>query len=383
MEDENTQQFENKPTKNLYQKSLMQIFLLTVVCLILGLIDGFRSYVGTYHNGKFFGYFEGIMKWDISGWLIWIAFIPLVFWLSKRFPINKKSWQKSILLFLPTGLLLAFLRTLFPILVYVLFFETFSELKTWLPNKFYILVTDFVIAFSFYLLILSFGQAKDYYKQYREEELRVSQLEAQLSRAQLQALKMQLHPHFLFNVLNSIAALQIENPKVAQEMIVKLGDFLRMTLENVGVQKVSLEKEVEMLKCYLDIEKIRLGNRLSTSFEISPEAFDCEIPNLLLQPIVENAIRHGIAPNTDNGKVEIKASKEHGWLEVKIKDSGKGIENKEDIFSSGIGLSNTQARLKQSYGDNFRFSLENQKGRGLLVTLLLPINKMQMISETV
>lgn len=368
---------------NLYQNRWLQFGLLVIICLTIGLIDGFRSYTGTYHEGVFHGYFYGIMRWDMIGWMIWIAFIPLVLWLCKRFPINQNTWKKSLAILLPIGFLLAVVRAFFPALIHILFVESLADLQSWLPGKFYILITDFVIGFSFYLLVMTFGQAKNYYEQYREEELRATKLEAQLSKAQLQALKMQLHPHFLFNVLNSIAALQLENPEDAQEMTVRLGDFLRMTLENVGVQEVSLEKEIEMLKCYLDIEKIRFGNRLSTRFSISSDVNNYQIPNLILQPIVENAIKHGIAPQIYDGKIVIKANQENGWLKVEIQDNGQGIENKDEIFSSGVGLSNTQARLQQFYGENFRFDFESPNGNGLLVTLRLPKNKLQANSKIV
>lgn len=363
-----------KNRKSLYQNRLAQVLLLIVICLIVGLIDGFRSYVGTYHNGIFFGYFYGIMRWDVSGWLIWVALIPFVLWLCNRYPLDRNSLQKLLLIFIPVGIFIALARAFFPALVHILFFEGLADLQRWLPNKFYILISDFVIAFSFYLLVLTFGQARNYYKRFREEELRTSQLELQLSKAQLQALKAQLHPHFLFNALNSISALQTENPEEAQKMIARLGDFLRMTLENVGVQEVSLEREIEFLKCYLDIEKVRFGNRLSTNIRIAPEVQSVLVPNLILQPLVENAVRHGIAPQATNGRIDITANRDNGWLKVKIKDNGRGIngKNMDEIFSTGVGLSNTRARLNQLYGKDFRFDLESGNGHGLLITLCVP-----------
>jgi two-component system, LytTR family, sensor kinase len=364
----------NRPEfpESIYRSRLRQFALLVIVCLTVGLIDGFRSYVGTHHDGLFHGYFYGIMRWDVSGWLIWVAFIPLVLWLCKRFPLNRNSWQKALLLFIPVGFLLALVRTFFPALVHISLFEGLADLQSWLPNKFYILLSDFVIGYSFFLLILSFGQAKNYYKRMREEELRATKLEAQLTKAELQALKMQLHPHFLFNVLNSIAALQTENPEAAREMTVRLGDFLRMTLENAGAQEVSLEKEIGMIECYLDIEKIRFGNRLTTDIRIAPEVFGCQIPNLLLQPLVENAVKHGIAPQTRDGRIRLTAERENGWLRIGIEDNGQGIENEAEIFTSGVGLSNTKARLEQSFGRNFRFDFDSVEGQGLRVTLRLP-----------
>ena len=244
----------------------------------------------------------------------------------------------------------------------------------WFPQRYYYLITDFLIALVFYALVLAFAQATNYYKRYREEELHALQLESQLSRSQLDALKMQLHPHFLFNALNSISALQMEDTEAAQEMTAQLGDFLRMTLENVGTHEVTLEKEIEFLECYLDIEKVRFGRRLTTNIEIAPELLNCRVPNLILQPLVENAIRHGIAPNAALGQINIRAARENGWLKIAVADNGKGIEKEKmnRVLTSGLGLSNTQARLEQLYGADFRFDLQNAASGGLLVTLRLP-----------
>ncbi|NNE98094.1 MAG: histidine kinase [Pyrinomonadaceae bacterium] len=365
-------------SKKLFVNRRLQILLLLPFCLVLGLIDGFRSYTSTYHDGIFYGseHIYEMIRWDVVGWLIWVGLIPLTLWLCNRFPLNKNNWIYGVLIFLPLGLLFAATRAIFPVLINLLFFEPFAELMTWLPGKIFILITDFSIGLVFFALVLSFGQAVNYYKRLREEEVRNSKLEAQLSRAELQALKMQLQPHFLFNVLNSIAALQAENPATAREMTVRLGDFLRMTLENVGVQEVAVEKEIEMLRCYLEIEKIRFGNRLKTNINVSPDVLHFRIPNLILQPLVENAITHGIAPVTENGKIDIRANRENGWLKVEIADNGPGIADKSNIFSSGVGLSNTRARLRQFYGENFRFDFDAPNGHcGLLITLRLPTKR--------
>ena len=194
---------------------LTQVLLLVFVCLIFGLIDSFRSYAETYHGGKFQGAFYYILRWDLTGWVAWAFFIPIVFWLCNRYPLNRKTWKKVLPMFIVVGLLFSLVRTLFPILVHVTIFEGVADLQSWLPNKFFILVTDYIVALGFYALILTFGQAKHYYARYHDEEIRTSRLEAQLSKAELQALKMQLHPHFLFNVLNSIAALQLEDPSTS------------------------------------------------------------------------------------------------------------------------------------------------------------------------
>lgn len=360
--------------KNHFPKILLRVFLLMILCFSLGLIDGYRAYVASYSKGVFYAELGEVLRWDVSGWLIWVLFIPLIFRLSRRFPLDRRNWRFGLLIFLPLGVLLAVARTAFPALVYIVFDDGSEVLRQWFPERFYYLVTDSLIAFVFYAFVLAFGQATNYYKQFREEELRRSRLESQLSKAQLDALKMQLQPHFLFNALNSISALQMENVEAAQEMTAQLGDFLRMTLENVGTQEVTLRREIEFLECYLDIEKVRFGQRLTTNIEIAPEVLNCRVPNLILQPLVENAIRHGIAPNAALGQINICAARENGWLKIAVADNGKGIENEklDKVLTSGLGLSNTKARLEQLYGADFRFELQNAMEGGLLVTLRLP-----------
>jgi len=208
--------------------------------------------------------------------------------------------------------------------------------------------------------------------------VRTLQLEAQLSQAQLQALKMQLHPHFLFNTLHSISALLNHDPEAARKMITRLGDFLRLTLENSGTQEVTLQQEIEFLRCYLEIERIRFQDRLMTRVDVSPPALDAKVPNLILQPIVENAIRHGIAPRSSPGLIEILAKPQNGTLRIQVRDNGPGLppdRTSEKMFTKGLGLANTERRLDQLYGAAHRFDLVNDPEGGLIVTLEIPFKK--------
>jgi two-component system LytT family sensor kinase len=232
--------------------------------------------------------------------------------------------------------------------------------------------------YGIYGLILVLHSAFRYYKRSREGELRASQLSTQLSQAQLQALKMQLQPHFLFNTLHSISALVHTDPEAADRMIARLGDFLRLTLENSGTQEVSLQKELEFLKCYLEIERVRFRDRLTTRMDIDPQSLDTPVPNLILQPIVENALRHGIAPRSTPGRIEISAKRDNGSLRIQVKDNGPGlpaISKPNGRFREGVGLANTRARLAQLYGGSHRLELANAPGGGLVVTLDIPAHR--------
>src|SRR6185503_13508641 len=186
-------------------------------------------------------------------------------------------------------------------------------------------VANFSEGIGIYLLIALTSYAYSYYRRYREGRERTLQLEAQLSHAQLQALKMQLHPHFLFNTLHSISALLNKDVQAARKMITRLGDFLRMTLENSGSPEVTLQQEMEFLSCYLEIERIRFQNRLVTRIDVSPESLQARVPNLILQPLVENAIRHGIAHRSTHGLLELEPTQQDGTLRIQVRDNGPGL----------------------------------------------------------
>jgi two-component system, LytTR family, sensor kinase len=308
---------------------------------------------------------------------IWAALTPLILWLARRFPIERWRWIRSMLMHLCASLFIGFsTRVLHDLMLFQLVADAewkFS-LSRLLMNVYF--MTDYGV--MLYWLILLISYSFNYQRRYREGEVRATRLEAQLAQAQLQALKMQLHPHFLFNTLHSISALVHKNPDAADKMIARLGDFLRLTLENSGAQEVSLQEELEFLKCYLEIERIRFQDRLTIQLDIEPQTLDARLPNLILQPIVENAIRHGISQRTSAGRIEIEARRLNGFLQVQVTDNGPGLDsdsNSGSIVKAGVGLANTQARLKQLYGDEHRLDLANAASGGLTVILEIPFRE--------
>ena len=306
---------------------------------------------------------------------LWALGTVLVLWLADRFPVEGRLWRRNV----PLHLAIA---TGFVVVISGLFQIIYFFLVVSGPGKHYEPATtlQWIIYnssenYGIYGLLLLLNQVFRYYRRFREGELRASRLQMQLTQAQLEALKMQLQPHFLFNTLHSISALLHRDPDAADRMIARLGDFLRLTLENSGAQEVSLQKELEFLTCYLEIERVRFQDRLTTSVEVEPAALDTPVPNLILQPIVENALRHGIAQTRGPGRVEISAKREDGALRIRVRDNGPGllaIPRPDDGLREGLGLSNTRARLEQLYGAAHRFELENAPGGGLLVTLEIP-----------
>lgn len=221
-----------------------------------------------------------------------------------------------------------------------------------------------------YWVIVAVTSAFDYYRKYRERELRASELERSLAQAKLQALQMQLNPHFLFNSLHSISALMHQDVEAADRMVSRLSELLRAALDNTETQEVSLGAELDFLKRYLEIERIRFGSRLNYEIDVPPEALDAQVPNLILQPLVENAIRHGIEPHARPGRIRLLARRQADELTLEVRDNGGGLG--PQAIEEGVGLSNTRARLQTLYGDACRFEFTSPPEGGLAVRLTLP-----------
>jgi LytS/YehU family sensor histidine kinase len=245
----------------------------------------------------------------------------------------------------------------------------FPVLWKLLTNPF---MVNFRLRLLIYTIVVLVSLTVDYYKRLQNRELELNKLETQLADAQLQALKMQLHPHFLFNTLNSVSALMYKDVRAAEEMIQKLTNFLHMTLESSASQEVTLKKELDFLNYYLQIEQIRFQDRLAVQMKIDPAALDARVPNLIMQPIVENAIRHGIATRASHGYIEIRATRNNGTVQLQVQDNGPGLDSTNGEIREGVGLSNTRLRLQQIYGESCRFDLMNAPEGGVVATVELP-----------
>jgi len=234
---------------------------------------------------------------------------PLIFFLARRFELRKHV-PRNVLLHLAASVVLsALVLSAASPLVWYLGYVNLTRNPTlailWRNNAFS--PYYFHQGLTIYWTTLVVAHALYYYRRLREKEAQTARLSTQLAQAQLQALKMQIHPHFLFNTLNSIAALLHQDIEAADRMIAKLGDFLRLTLKRSDAQLVEFDQELQFLKCYLDIEHIRFQDRLTVDMDIDPYALTATVPNLILQPIVENAVRHGVATQTHHGHIAIRA----------------------------------------------------------------------------
>lgn len=318
--------------------------------------------------------FFRILSWQLVSSYVWLLFMPLILWLGRTFRFENGQWKKSVPIHFVASLFVALAQQaidafILPKLGYPpgRKFNSFPEAyKT-------LIYINFHLSISIYWAVIGIKYAVSYYQKYRERELRASQLEARLAQTRLQVLKMQLHPHFLFNTLNAISELVYKDPEVAEQMITNLSDLLRLSLVNVGVQEVPLQQELEFLKKYLDIEETRFHDRLQVEMNIDPQTLDASVPNMILQPLVENAIKHGIAPRSWGGRVEIRAEKQNGSLILHVNDDGVGLPNgnAEDL-KEGVGLSNTRARLNHLYGTKHRFDLKPSEDGGVRLNIEIP-----------
>ena len=304
--------------------------------------------------------------------LLWAFTTLAIFWLARRFPLERGRVLGGIAVHLVSAVVIALART--GVMVVLSWYVPWVRPRTfglwfWQTSSQNLL---------FYALLLGIAHLLLYYRRYREREQAAEQLARGLTEARLQALKMQLQPHFLFNTLNAISALIPADAKPARRMLARLGDLLRTTLEHEETQEVTLREELAFLEPYLEIEQARLEDRLTVVMNIAPETLDARVPHLILQPLVENAVRHGIAARIEPGRVEISASRgpDDRFLQLEIRDDGLGVDRDTEVRPRrGVGLTNIRARLEQLYGREHRFKLENQAAGGVLVRISLPFRR--------
>jgi len=310
----------------------------------------------------------------------WALATPVILWLGRRFPFERGRWPSSVAIHLAICLTFVFLLDL-------AYAFHISNLLPPPPNPkpvFTRAVQFFVVWVLsdglLYWTILSVSYAVEHHRRLRERELTASQLETQLVQADLQALKMQLHPHFLFNALHTIGSLvRTGDRENAVRVVAGLGDLLRRVLDGAAQQEVPLKQELEFIRNYLDIEQVRFRDRLKVTINADPDVLDAKVPHLILQPLVENAIRHGIAPHLSAGHLMVGARRVDDQLQLVVRDDGPGIDNGEGEWGTaaarpGIGLSNTRARLTRLYGADGELEVGNAPDGGLEARIVLPFH---------
>jgi LytS/YehU family sensor histidine kinase len=294
--------------------------------------------------------------------------VPVIH-LARRFRLEAGSWGRSLAAHaMASGL----------------FSLAYMVLRAWVgqwqsqaafPDVFKpLLVKTWHFNLLIYWVIVVVSHAFDYYRRFRERELRAAELEKRLVQAKLQALQMQLNPHFLFNTLHSISSLMHRDVEAADKMIARLSDLLRAALAGAATQEVPLRQELDLLRLYLSIEQVRFGSRLTVKLEVAPDTLEAQVPNLVLQPLVENAIKHGIEPRSRPGCIELRAHRQGETLALVVSDNGAGV-NGHGTLKEGVGLSNTRARLRELYGARHRFELLPGPAGGVRIEMSIPFHE--------
>jgi two-component system, LytTR family, sensor kinase len=310
---------------------------------------------------------------ELTGCYSWGLLFLLVLKFNRRFRINAQNWPRR----LPAYLLAAVVFSLLHTTMMALSRQAVFRLAGMGEYDYGILPIRYLMEMANYLLFYIVGVALihlyDHYRESRERELRTAQLEAQLAQAELQSLQAQIHPHFLFNALNTISSVVYEDARAADTMIARLSDFLRHSANALRRQEVTLQEELNFLNLYLDIMRPRFEDRLSVKIDVEPGVNDALTPRLILQPLVENSIKYAADPDSGRINIAIKAARENGSLRIEVRDDGPGLAaNVRGAAGNGVGLANTARRLDRLYGRNHEFAMRDGDGGGAMVSVRLP-----------
>jgi two-component sensor histidine kinase len=312
---------------------------------------------------------------NLGYWYSWAALAPAILWLTRRFPFDRRSWKTAILVHVPAVVVATSTHVVFACVHRMATYWMIGHsMDTWLAEMQEMLFLNFDWEMMTYWTIVGVGMAIKYMHEARARELSAAQLETRLVEARLHTLQRQMQPHFLFNTLNTISALMHRDVEAADAMIARLSDLLRMSLQRVGVQEVPLKEELDFLSKYLEIEQTRFRDRLAVVFDVQSDTLHALVPNLLLQPLVENAIKHGIGPRPTPGQITVRARRNGAMLELDVQDNGVGLSAARlTDFNRGVGLSNTRSRLDHLYGSLHRFEFRQPAEGGLLVCIAIPM----------
>jgi signal transduction histidine kinase len=347
-----------------------RLLLLLLVWTVPAIVAGFGVLLVPYVAAPQMGY-GGALLVSLAHWAPWAAWALVIFALCDRVPLERGRWARALAVHVP-----------FSVLTMILMIALLVAVDHWLglvrPGR--SLESHFVInlrSYAEFELILYWAavgahSALRWHEAYLAQSTERARLEADLSDATLRALKAQLNPHFLFNALNSVMTLIDSDPAGAQRMLVRLSELLRTTLAASDEQEVTLERELELVRRYLEIERIRFGDRLAVVIEAPDSTLDLRVPALVLQPLVENAIVHGLSRRPGPGCVEVRARVSGDDLVLTVRDDGPGLRQPSTRAGAGIGLGNLRSRLERLHGDAFELAVADDPRGGACVTVVMP-----------
>jgi signal transduction histidine kinase len=349
----------------------------------LQLIAGVATALGIFSTFQAYNYvslfterqpsFPMLLALNVSYWWAWAVLVPGMLWMARRYRFGRNTWKRAAGMHAIAVVVFTFLHAVLTIAMRAPINAFFNRTWGWWEDFRQLFFLYFDWEMMTYWAVVGLVHAIDFYREAQERTLTAAQLQTRLAEASLQSLQRQLHPHFLFNTLHTISALVHRDPEAADAMIEKLSDLLRLTLDRIGTQEVPLKEELDFLQKYLAIERTRFGDRLEVGIDVDPETLDAAVPNLLLQPLVENAIRHGIAQKVGGGRVEIAARRQGSDLVLVVRDTGPGLSAATlTALNTGVGLTNTRSRLQHMFGDRHRFEFHEPPDGGLAVRIAIP-----------
>ena len=343
-----------------------------VVATALGLLSTTLAWQFTRFVGKWPASLGTLVILNFAWWYLWALMAPSVVWLAQHVQFARGTLARAVAVHVPAVIVFSFTHIAGMEAVHWWLARSEGHDYAWWTQvqRSAFLYLDWEM--MTYWAIVGLSHALLYYRESRARELRAAQLETRLVAAQLTTLQQQLHPHFLFNTLHAISSLMHKDVNAADRVLIQLSDLLRITLEHSGRQDITLDAELGALSKYLAIEQTRFADRLVVRFEIQPETLDCLVPSLLLQPLVENAIKYGVARKAGPGHVDVRARHEGDKLVLEVRDDGAGLtEDALTALQKGIGVSTTRARLQHLFGADYRFEF-HRLPQGLAVIVALP-----------
>jgi len=342
------------------------------IATLLGLVSTTLAWQFTLSLGKIDAELRTLLFLNLSYWYLWAVFTPAIVWLSQRFRFEWQGLTRALLVHLPSVLVFSLGHIAAMGAVQWWLATAWGRSFLWWDEVQRSALQYFDWEMMTYWTIVGLSHAVLYYRESKNRALRAALLESKLVEAELKTLQQQLHPHFLFNTLHAISALMHRDVDAADRTLMRLSDLLRMSLDNCDVQEISLQSELDFLRKYVEIEQTRFADRLVVRYDVHPHTLDTLVPNLILQPLVENAIKHGVAKKAGRGHIDVTAKREGDKLLLEVRDDGVGLsEDALTALQKGIGVSTTRARLQRLFGADYRFEFHRQPA-GLAVVVAIP-----------
>jgi two-component system, LytTR family, sensor kinase len=344
------------------------------VATALGIFSTFQAYNYVSFFTERMPSFPMLLALNVTYWYAWAVLVPGILWVARRYAFSRTSWAQFLGAHVLSVLFFTCMHAVLTVSARLPIVGAFGGREmTWLSAFQELFFLNFDWEMMTYWALVGASHATDYYRESQAQRVAAANLATRLAEARLQSLQSQLHPHFLFNTLHTISALMHRDVDAADEMLARLSDLLRLSLDRIGTQQVSLKEEIDFVQKYLQIERTRFGDRLQVRVEIDPETLDAAVPNLILQPLVENALKHGIGTQVDGGVLHIRSAREDGNLSLLVRDTGPGMSAaKLNALNTGVGLRNTRSRLAELFPERHRFEFVEPSEGGLEVRILIP-----------